>query len=506
MLKKNSSSQARTSQKQASKKSPSKRQKKSVPRAQNKIDFGNQLDWFYDQENIFSKMKFHGNTKWNPRHLSSQALIFSWSEKFCVTDAFDESYKRSQKLGIPTALDTYQGFIRALANHRDRFIPSLSSHLQQKMKDIAGSFWQVHGFVPIAFDGSRNSAPRTESNEQEFCASNHGTGKTAKYRKKKTKGMRRTQNEKNKPAAPKPQIWITMMWQMSLRLPWKWRLGPSNSSERSHVSEMIRGGNFPKKTLFCGDAGFVGYDFWRSILKKGQNFLVRVGANVSLLSENMDYKRLKDGTVLCWPKGKSQSDEPPLKLRLVQVKIGKTKMYLLTSVLDKQSLSKKQMIRFYKMRWGIEVEFRGLKQTLKKTNLRCRNSQRTYAELDWSIMAMAVAELFALKEQISAHQAQQSQAKTTVARGYSPHDRSLANTMRAIENCLAYLDDVPDPGDNLFITLRGAMTDDYIRKSKKKARYCPKNPDKKPLGDPKIRKLNLQEKKKRLEINQTIAA
>jgi hypothetical protein len=33
------------------------------------------------------------------------------------------------------------------------------------------------------------------------------------------------------------------------------------------------------------------------------------------------------------------------------------------------------------MRWGVEVEFRGLKQTLERARLRCRNSQRLLAEL-----------------------------------------------------------------------------------------------------------------------------
>ena len=37
------------------------------------------------------------------------------------------------------------------------------------------------------------------------------------------------------------------------------RLGPSNSSERAHVMEMVSAGKFSKNTLFCGDAGFVGY-------------------------------------------------------------------------------------------------------------------------------------------------------------------------------------------------------------------------------------------------------
>lgn len=49
------------------------------------------------------------------------------------------------------------------------------------------------------------------------------------------------------------------------------------------------------------------------------------------------------------------SGKPPLRLRLVKVRVGKTDMWMLTSVLDRRKLTKKQIIRFYKMRWGIEV-------------------------------------------------------------------------------------------------------------------------------------------------------
>ena len=64
------------------------------------------------------------------------------------------------------------------------------------------------------------------ANERAFCAKDYGKGKTAKYRKKKTKGMRRKKNEKNKPQPQEPQAWITLLWHMGLRLPWMWRWGP----------------------------------------------------------------------------------------------------------------------------------------------------------------------------------------------------------------------------------------------------------------------------------------
>jgi len=287
-----------------------------------------------------------------------------------------------------------------------------------------------------------------------------------------------------------------MMWHMSLRLPWTWRLGPSNSSERSHVREILEEEIFPENTLFCGDAGFVGYPLWNDIINTGRDFLVRVGANVKLLSEIADIKKCGGGIVLCWPKDKMNSGAKPLRLRLVQVKIGKTKMWLLTSVLDPKKLSKKMMIKFYKMRWGIEIEFRGLKQTIDKHTLRCRNSDRVLVELDWAIRAMAVAELIALREQIP--QEHEPDA-------YDPKDRSLANTIRALRQCMRNLNKYPLPSDGLLHQLLQAIVQKYDNHTDKKSRYRPKNPDKKPLGDPDVRKMSLDERRKLQEINQELA-
>ena len=97
--------------------------------------------------------------------------------------------------------------------------------------------------------------------------------------------------------------------------------------------------------------------------------------NVSLLAENCDYERQGDGLVWCWPKERRSTDKP-LQLRLVHVQIGTASVYLLTSVLSRRQLNVNQMKSFYKMRWGIEIEFRGLKQTLDRAKLSYRTSER----------------------------------------------------------------------------------------------------------------------------------
>lgn len=459
------------------------------------------MDWLIPEGTFALEDRFHGNVKWTPEQLAQQAVIWAWQDSTNVTDAFAIALENCKDLGIDKGASTYTTFINAL----DRYREVLGLHLRQRYQalaaEVAGRFWREGDWVLMGFDGSRVTTPRTVSNEKEFCAPNYGKGKTAKYRKKKSKGMRRRKNQKNKPQPQAPQVWITMMWHMTLRLPWTWRLGPSNSSERAHVVEILQREEFPENTLFCGDAGFVGYDFWSQILAVGGNFLVRVGGNVSLLSETADTKRLGGGIVLCWPKGKMNSGAEPLRLRLVKVKVGKTTMWMLTSVVQRKELSLKKIVRYYKMRWGVEVEYRGLKQTIDKRNLRCRNGNRVYAELDWSIRAMAFAELVALREQIATDDARQ-----TKHRNYDTKDRSLANTIRALRKCMRNLNKYADPGCDLLSQLSEALVQKYNNRTDKRARYRPKNPDKKPLGEPRIRKLNREERKRLEKTNHRIAA
>lgn len=451
---------------------------------------------------IFAGLYQHGNTGWLPADLVWLALCWAWEESKNVTDAFDEAKDQCQQLGI-AAVGTYQGMMKALVRHNAPLLIVLCSQLHRLMQEVGGEHWQIDGWVPIAFDGSRSSAPRTQSNEKALCAPNYGKGATAKYRKKKTKGMRRRKNEKNKPQPQAPQAWITMMWHMGLRLPWMWRLGPSNSSERAHVEDMLEHGDFPENTLFCGDAGFVGYPLWHRIVARGSHFLVRVGANVSLLHNSANVQFERGTRVLCWPKDAQRKNLPALELRLIKIKVGKTKMWMLTSVLDSSRLPKSLIAHFYQLRWGIEVEFRGLKQTLDRAKLRCRNGERLLAELDWSILAMAVAELFALKEQLAPGRrgtpetaSKNRDAPNRDAPRADPWKRSLADTIRALRRCLRRLERTPAPGEDLTTRLQNAVTDSYQRNSSKKARYRPPNPDKKPLGDPKVRKLNDRERKK----------
>ena len=109
---------------------------------------------------------------------------------------------------------------------------------------------------------------------------------------------------------------------------------------------------------------------------------------------------------------------------------------------------------------------------------------------------MAVAELLALKEQIPKETKPENIQQESKERSYTPKDRSLANSMRTIYDCFDELNEVPASGQSMSQRLATAMTDQYQRNTSKRARFRPRNPDKKKLGEPQVRKLDSKERQK----------
>lgn len=450
------------------------------------------MNWLV-RPGIFDALAFHGNTSWLAADLVALALLWIWSDAAKLTDAFDGARTNSVKLLGRAALTTYQGMAKALHTWTPKFMPLLQIRLHELMQQIGEGHMRVGLWVAIAMDGSRATTPRTVSNEQAFCAKNYGKGKTAKYRKKKTKGLRRRKNAKAKTQPQAPQIWMTMMWHIGLGVPWCWKLGPSNSSERQHVMDMIGSGHFLENTLFVGDAGFVGYEFWKLILDKEHNFLVRVGGNVRLLKNLGFYTKQKKGIVYCWPNAAMSKELPPLVLRLVECRIGRKQVYLLTSVLDEAKLSCKEIKKLYEQRWGVELEFRALKQTFERRKLRSRNSERALVEMEWSIFGMAVIEMFALQAQFRANQARRRKL-------------SFAKSLRAVRESLKHLRDRPEHVSDLTSLLETAVVDAYQRDGSKAGRYRSQKKDKPSCGKPHVSRATAAHRQKLKRLDLQVAA
>src|SRR4029079_11789503 len=124
----------------------------------------------------------------------------------------------------------------------------------------------------------------------------------SKKESKPTRGRRARADARADAARAKkansPQLWLTLMWHVGTGLPWDGRTGPSDSSERDHLLQMIAA--LPAEALVTADAGFGGYAYWKALLDSERHLLIRVGANVRLL-KGLGYARERAGRVYLWP-------------------------------------------------------------------------------------------------------------------------------------------------------------------------------------------------------------
>lgn len=449
------------------KKASSKQEKRATSGVDQGALLKRALTWIVDPR-IFADVSLHGNVSWLPHQLVMLAVLFAWSDAPQMTKCFEKAAKLSQKLFDMLAVETFQAMVRALVTYGPKLIPCVWARLQTLMEQVAPQFYRIGKWLPLAVDGSRFTTPRTKSNEQAFAAKKYGSGKMAKSRAK-WKNKRKRSKKLSTPV--KPQIWLTLIWHMGLKLPWCWKSGPSNSSERDHVVELIKSQKFPANTLFCGDAGFTGYEFWKAILDQGHHFLVRVGGNIRLL-KNLGHTRKGDGVVCLWPNDVARRKQMPIMVRLIEVKNELGSMYLVTSVLSERQLSTSALKRLYPLRWGIELQFRAVKQTYGRGKLRSRNADHALVELEWSLIALTMIQLLGIREQ----------QKIDIP----PEQCSVAQAIAAIRHAIDTWNEHVSRSSSMTIQLRDATKDEYVRTTSKTARYQPNFKDKPTTGGPTL--------------------
>lgn len=425
------------------------------------------LHWVLNDK-IFADFKPHGNTNWQPKFLIALAVLTAWTNEPQLTEAFRKAKNLSEKIFGTVAMDTYQGMMRALVTWTPYLLPILWTRLQFLMMEAGNTYYRIGMWLPLAVDGSRFSCPRTKGNEKAFAAKNFGKGRDARSRRK-WKNKKKRSKKKSQPI--KPQVWLTLIWHMGLKLPWCWKTGPSNSSERHHLADLLDKHIFPKNTLFCADAGFVGYELWQAIVGQGHSFLMRVGANVRLL-RNLGHVHQGDGIVWLWPNQAAKKKQPPIVLRLIKLTGPAGDIYLVTNVLCARRLSERRVSELYKSRWGIELQFRSVKQTFGRRKLKSHNPAHALAELDWSLVALTMVQLMAIKEQIKIE--------------IPPEDSSVALALKAVRHAMDQWYEPATGKTSLPNLLRSAVKDDCNRESDKTARYQPNYKDKPTATKPKI--------------------
>lgn len=434
---------------------------------------------------LFAGMHVRRGSQWKPRMLAAAAVFWAISDHATLTDRFEHARKVIRRIfrRQPEPGHTYRGFMKMLNKWHVQLLLAVVTGLRLRMEQGLPDQYRIAGFTVFAADGSRIELPRTKSNQEAYSAR-----RKKKRTKKKATRRRSKQACKQKRQAAKPkkmkkqstasiekkasttQMWLTLLWHVGTGLPWSWRSGAADSSERHHLLEML--GEMPENSLITADAGFVGYDFWKAVLDAGVEFVIRVGANVKLLKK-LGYAREYDNTVYLWPDRAAKKKLPPLVLRLIVLHDGKQPVYLVTNVLSKQRLSDQQAIEIYRYRWGIELFFRTFKQTFGRNKLRSHSGQNAKLELDWSLVALWCVCLLGQRELVRA--------------GAAPSQLSPAGAIKAVQITLRDYRNRPEsPDDILWSMLTDARLDGYERTSSKTSRGYPRKKQRERTAAPKI--------------------
>jgi hypothetical protein len=392
-----------------------------------------------------------GRTRWTSLLLALCAILMSWDGGPTLGDRF-ESARRCLLRWYPGRRrpgGSYQGFVAALRRRGPRLVRLLAEHYRTHVRRLAEGHgrWRVDGWLAFGVDSTKVDAPMTAANERCLgCASRAGSW---------------------------PQMVLTCVFHVGSGLPWSFLRGHARSSERRHLCGRLLA-TLPAGALLLADAGFTGYGFWRRVTGSGRSFLVRVGSNVRLIEGLADVVRVRtyvDGIVWVWPADRQKRRCPPLVLRLITLTDQRNRaMYLLTDVLgpDGRQLDDATAARLYAMRWGVEVTFRALKQTLGRRKLLSDAPRNARAELSWAMIGLWTLLLI---------KAERCPRLTGGGGG-----RGVAAVLRVLRRAMAN-----GRRTDVRRALGGVRPDAYRRSRPTRARHWPHKNRPRPPGKPKAR-------------------
>jgi hypothetical protein len=182
----------------------------------------------------------------------------AWDDGQTLTDRWSHAQETVAVLHPRWPCGTsFSGFTNAWVRHSATVVPAVVRRFQRLLAERGGPYGRWKRWCPLAVDGTRLAAPHTRANELGLgCAGRAKTG---------------------------PQVFLTTLWHLGWGLPYDFRVGPGTDSERRHLDTMVDG--LPAQTLLVADAGFVSYALCQRLQAAGHAFVLRVGGNLTLLTE-----------------------------------------------------------------------------------------------------------------------------------------------------------------------------------------------------------------------------
>lgn len=438
------------------------------------------LEWLLSGIECTS-IRFRKDCDWSVRGLIAAALLWAWSGEATLLERWQQALSVAHHVwgrAVPRK-SSYQAFLKLLVRWTEPLRAELVWALQQRMEREFPQQFRLAGFVVLAADGTKIELPRTRSHEAHFAPAKARRRRLDKSRRSRRARSRTAQQRRSRQRkADSPQLALTTLFHVGLRLPWDWRRGASDASERTQLLDMLD--TLPPDALLTADCGFMGYEFWRALLASGREFVIRVGGNVRLLKQ-LGVVRESAGTIYLWPDKAARRGQPPLVLRLVVVQGARQPWYLVTSVRNSLRLSDRQVSEIYRRRWGIELFFRHFKQTFGRRKLRSHKAEHAVCELEWSLLGLWTM-LFYARKHSSCTRAE-------------PAGLSVAKVLRAFRQILREFRRRFTPHVRLSDLLLGAVIDRYPRRDKRSRGY-PRKKYEPPAKPPRITTATVQQRQR----------
>jgi hypothetical protein len=298
-------------------------------------------------------------SRWSLHAVIGTLLHMVWNggdsleERFASARAcYVAAHQRERRPGQSLA-----GFLAAVVRLPLCVFRALAEGVRQQITLRYVDRLRLHGWLPVACDGTRLECPRTQQLQERLDQA----GK----------------------AGSAPEVYLTTLVLLPLGLLWSWRLGKGTASEHYHL-RWLRG-TLPNDSLIVADAGFLGYDLFRAILQTPASFLVRLSSRAYLYTlQHVPLERFREGEVYYWPTNAQERGLPPIQARLLRL----GNVWLMTNVMDKRKLSHRTALRVYAWRWRNEGLFDIYKNMLNKVKLQSRTVASVHREAESSLLAL----------------------------------------------------------------------------------------------------------------------
>lgn len=361
---------------------------------------------------------------------------------------------------------TLAGFLKALTAAPQAGLDELKRELQRHLGAEAA---QVGRHRAFGLDGSEEELPRTAANEAQYAVGTRGP-ETA-------------------------QALVTAAFALGRLVLWDWLWGTVKQGERELGLTVVQ--RLPAGSLVVTDAGFVGYEWVREVLRSGQHVLLRVGGNCRLWTLGRARAEWRDGAVWLWPEARQGA--APLRLRLIRLerqRAGrKSVVWLLTDLLTAAQLTRAEARDLFGRRWGgNEIGNRSWKRTLgaaklmgRTPSLAQREGELTLLGLQW-LATLVLQARRGRQERRRGARAARPQSRRRGTKRRTERKVSIAAARRVWCRALRR-QTAGKPTGWVGAALSAAVVDEYKRKKPKQKREWAKRKAHESPGDPKLRPL-----------------